>query len=54
MDKQEQEQGKCEQGVYVVFEGFESRLLILGILFCSGSAASPGRLEDFFELSWAV
>lgn len=33
MDKQEQEQGKCEQGVYVVFEGFESRLLILGIPF---------------------
>ena len=31
MDKQQQEQGKCEQVVYVVFEGFESRLLTLGV-----------------------
>ena len=33
MGKQQQEQGKCEQVVYVVFVGFESRLLILGIPF---------------------
>ena len=47
MGKQQQEQGKCEQVVYVVFVGFESRLLILGIPFFSGTGVKTWGIGSF-------
>ena len=53
MDKQQQEQGKCEQVVYVVFERYERRLLILGIPFLVQELVQvlgEGGLAFFFKL----